>query len=238
MAGNELQYVEFRGVDNLVYAEVTKDTSEAYETGDVKVLSGAGEISKTTSTSSATSHYDNGPRIVTSSEGSDEITVTCSVPTLAVMGELTGKAIDTETGAFIDTAAEPKYFALGYRFKKTDGTYRYIWRLKGMFSIPDEASKTTDDGTDTNNIQLKYTGIMTTHEFTVNGAKETAKGVVVDESDGKCDVSTFFAQVTTPDDLQAKSGGQSVNALSMGGEAATAGDTAAKTTTAKTTAAK
>lgn len=201
--------VEFRGVDGLVAAEVTTDDNEVsggYVTGEVFEVAGAAEISKTTETSSETKYYDNIPALVLNSEGSDEITVTCSIPDLATYAKLVGKQIDTTTGAMIDGVREPKYFALGYRFKKTDGTYRYVWRLKGQFAIPDETSATEDDSTDTNNMELVYTGIHTTHKFTKTNA--TAKGVVVDDTpESKCDVSTFFDEVTDPDNLTAKQAG-------------------------------
>lgn len=201
-----MKYVEFRGVDNLVYAEVLTDTTEEFETGEVKELAGAGEISKTASTNSGTKYYDNIPAIVINSEGPDTITITSSVPLLATLAELTGKMIDTQTGAMIEVESEPKYFALGYKFQKTDGTERYVWRLKGQFGIPDESSKSKDDSTDTNNTQLTYTGIYTTHKFTRDGKTKPAKAVVVDDTpDSKCDVSSFFTQVTTPEELTAKS---------------------------------
>ena len=231
-----MEYVEFRGVDNLVYAEVTKDDAEGFETGQVKELAGAGEISKTTATSSATKYYDNGPRIVINAEGADTITITSSVPLLATLAELTGKMIDPNTGAFIDTESEPKYYALGYRFQKTDGTYRYVWRLKGAFGIPDESSKSKDESTDTNNTQLTYTGIETSHEFTVGTKKKAAKAVVVDDTpDSKCDVSTFFDRVTTPETLVVKS--EAVGASTMSATANESEPTEAKTT-AKTEAKK
>ena len=199
--------VEFRGVDNLVAAEILTDDNEisgGYTTDDVFEIAGAAEISKTTEVSSETKYYDNIPALVLNSEGSDEVKITCSIPELKTYAKLVGKQIDATTGAMIDGVREPKYFALGYRFKKTDGTYRYVWRLKGQFSIPDETSATEDDSTDTNNMELTYTGIHTTHKFTKGNG--TAKGVVVDDTaDSKCDVSTFFEDVTDPDKLAAKS---------------------------------
>ena len=198
-----MKAVEFRGVDSLVYAEVLTDDSEGYTTGEVKTLAPVAEISKSTETSSETKYYDNLPAIVVNSEGSDEIGVTCDIPILTTYADVIGKIIDEDTGALIDSEREPKYFALGYRFKKTDGTYRYVWRLKGMFSIPDETSATEDDGTDGNNTELTYTGISTTHAFTKGG--KPAKAVVVDDTaDSKADISAFFDTVTTPDTLKKK----------------------------------
>ena len=143
------------------------------------------------------------PALVINSEGSDEIELTVALPDLATYAKLVGKEIDTATGAMIDGEREPKYYALGYRFKKTDGTYRYVWRLKGMFGIPDETSATEDDGTDSNNMELVYTGISTSHKFTKS--KKPAKAVVIDDTPtSKADISAFFTAVTTPDNLKAK----------------------------------
>lgn len=198
-----IKVTEFRGVDNLVAAEIISDDKENFETGEVFEIAGVAEISKTTETSSETKYYDNIAALVLNSEGADEISITCSIPELATYAKLVGKQIDTDTGAMIDGEREPKYYSLGYRTKKTDGTYRYVWRLKGMFAIPDETSATENDGTDTNNMELTYTGISTTHKFTKND--KPAKAVVVDDTpESKCDVSTFFDEVTTPDTLKAK----------------------------------
>ena len=205
---------EFRGTDNLVYAPVTADNNESgpgqgYVTGDVKVLAPVAEISRTTETSTATSYYDNKPANVINAEGSDTITLTIPVLGLETLADITGKQIDSETGAFMDGVSTPKYFALGYRLRLTDGTYRYVWRYKGSFAIPDETSQTENAGTDVNNQQLTYTGIMTQHKFNkaldAQGNPTAQKALVVDEREGKADLTDFFAQVTTCDTLQAAS---------------------------------
>ena len=204
------QYVdEFRGTDNLVYAEVTKDNNESgegegYVTGTVKILAPVAEISKTVETSSDTKYYDNKPALTINAEGADTITLTIPALDLATLADITGKTYDTTLGAYFDGVFMPKYFALGYRLRLTDGTYRYVWRYKGSFAIPDETSQTENAGTDTNNQQLTFTGIMTMHKFTKTGTSE--KALVVDERDGKADLSTFFDQVTTCDTLTAKAG--------------------------------
>ena len=207
---------EYRGVDNLVFAEVTGDDNEeqgGYKTGAVKPLAPVAEIGKTTETSDEAHYYDNQPMIVVSSEGPDEITITCAGVEIDTLAEITGKSYDETTGAMIDSEREPRYFALGYRTKGTDGAYRYVWRYKGTFSIPDETNATEDDGTETNNTELTFTGINTTHKFTKGKYDRkksawipaTAKGLVVDTRKDLADVSTFFTSVTTPDTVKAKS---------------------------------
>lgn len=197
--------VEFRGCDNLVIAEVTADDRTTdYTTGPVQILAPVAEIAKTVESSSETHYYDNTGIIIIQSEGSDEVTLTVPALPLDILALVTGKTVDPTTGAFIDGPAVERYFAIGYRLRLTDGTYRYVWRLKGSFAIPDETSATENDGTDTNNQQLVFTGVKTITEFENGGGpgvKGRAKAIVIDERDGKCDLTTFFSTVQTPDTI-------------------------------------
>lgn len=197
MANN--QAVEFRGCDNLVIAQVlTDDSTNHYTTGVVSVLAPVAEIAKTVETSSETHYYDNVGMITINAEGTDEVTLTVPVLPLSTLALLTGKTIDNATGAFIDGVSEERYFAIGYRLRLTDGTYRYVWRLKGSFQMPDETSATEDDGTDTNNQELTFTGVQTVTEF-ANGGR--VRAVVIDERNSTADLSGFFETVQTPDTI-------------------------------------
>lgn len=191
---------EYRGVRDLVYAEVTADDS-TYTTGTVKTLAPVANIAKQTANSSETHYYDNDPTIVINSTGADTITIDCAGIELSVLAEITGQVYQSTTGAMFERGVRtPKYFAIGYKTKKTNGNEIYVWRLKGMFSIPDENSATENDGTDANGVQLVYTGISTTHEFTDSNG--TAKSVVVDTELNLCtSLSTFFSTVQTPDTI-------------------------------------
>ena len=203
---------EFRGTDNLVYAEVTGDDVNGYTTGTVKVLAPVAEISKTVETASDTKYYDNHPALTINAEGADTITLTIPALDLKTLAAITGKNYDETTGAFMDGSRTPKYFALGYRLRLTDGTYRYVWRYKGSFGIPDETSQTENAGTDSNNQQLTYTGIATMHQFTKTGSSE--KALVVDERDTDVNLSTFFDVVTTCDTFGGSSYATVTNSLS------------------------
>lgn len=196
---------EYRGVEGLVYAEVTADDDKSYTTGTVKQLAGVAEIGRTTETSSEPHYYDNVPAVVVSSTGSDEVTCTVSAIPLDVLAEITGQQYASNLGVLIEGERETKYFALGYKAKKTNGKEVYVWRYKGQFSIPDSTHATEDDGTDANGQEITYTGISTTHKFTKTGKR--AKAMNVDLEADKANVSTFFDTVTTPDTLTAKSTG-------------------------------
>jgi phi13 family phage major tail protein len=195
---------EFRGVDNLVYAEVIRDdndTDGGYITGIVKPLSPVATISKEVETSSETHYYDNLPMIVINAEGADTISLTVAPLSLETLCDITGKSYYPEYGMMIDGEATPKYFAIGYRTKGTDGKYRHVWRFKGQFAMPSEEVNTENDSIETTNTELTFTGISTVHKFSKNG--KPAKGIVVDERLRTEDLTAFFDTVTTPDTIEA-----------------------------------
>lgn len=201
------QVFEFRGVDSLYIAEVTQDDANGYVCGTPMYLAPVAEVGKTTDSSSEAHYYDNKAMIVINSESADTITITMAPPELAKLSQIIGKSFDATTGMMVDSPRQNKYFALMYRTKGTDGKYRYVSRLKGQFTIPDETSATENDGTDANNSSVTYTGIYTEHEFTkgsyngVSWEKSGVKGIVVDTRYGLANVSSFFSQVQTPDTI-------------------------------------
>ena len=211
MSNTNQEVFEFRGVDNLYIAEVTKDDETEYTCETPIYLSPVAEVGKTSEVSSETHYYDNKSMIVVNSESSDTISITMAPPILEKLAKITCKSFDSTTGMLVDSQRQNKYFALMYRTKGTDGKYRYVSRLKGTFGFPEETNQTEDDGTETTNTSVEFTGIYTTHEFTkgvYNGAsweKGSAKGVVVDTRYGLADVSDFFSKVQTPDTVTVKS---------------------------------
>ena len=207
---------EFRGVDNLYVARVLTDNNEAeggYTCETPVKLSPVAEVGKSTDSASEAHYYDNKAMIVVNSESADTITLTVAPPELEMLSNIIGKSFDETTGMMVDGERQNDYYAIMYRTKGTDGHYRYVSRLKGTFGIPEETNQTENDGTDTTNTEVEFTGIYTTHEFTkgkYNGTqweKGSAKGIVVDTRYGSADVSTFFDTVQTPDTIQVKSQG-------------------------------
>ena len=203
------QVFEFRGVDSLYIARVTQDDANGYATDTPIYLSPVAEVSKATESASEAHYYDNKAMIVVTSESADTITITMAPPVLEKLALITGKSFDEDTGMLVDSERVNDYWALMYRTKGTDGKYRYVSRLKGTFNIPEEDNQTENDGTDTTNTSIEYTGIYTEYQFTKgkyeNGAwtKASAKGVVVDTRYGLADVSDFFSETQTPDTIHA-----------------------------------
>lgn len=208
------EILEYRGVEGLIAAEVLVDDNgtntagegetpnHGYVTGPVFAIAGVAEIAKTTDSSNEAHYYDNIPAVVVSNTSSDTVTVSASAIPLDVLATITGQNYDSTTGAFIEGPRDLKYFAIGYKTKKTNGDEMYVWRYKGTFNIPDQTNSTENDSTDANGQEIVFTGISTTHKFTKTG--KGAKALVVDVAKDLANVSTFFTSVTTPDTLQAK----------------------------------
>ena len=196
------QIYEYRGVEGLVYAPVTTDTTETFATGTVKTLAGVAEISKSTESSNEAHYYDNLPAVVVSSTGSDTITISASAIPLDVLADITGQNYDATTGMFTEQERTPGCFAIGYQTKDTSGNVYYVWRLKGTFNIPDQTSQTENYGTDANGQEITFTGISTTHKFTKTG--KAAKAITVNTGLGLANVTNFFDSVQTPDTVTAR----------------------------------
>lgn len=201
------EIVEWRGVEGLVAAEVTVDDNETgeghgYVTGSVFAIAGVAEISRTTDSSNEAHYYDNIPAVIVSNTASDTVTISASAIPFDVLAEITGQNYDSTTGSLIEGPRDFKYFALGYKTKKTNGDEVYVWRYKGSFSVPDQTNSTENDGTDANGQEIVYTGISTTHKFTKTN--KGAKALNVDLGKDLANVSTFFDTVTTPDTLTVK----------------------------------
>ena len=222
MADNSQQIFEFRGVDNFYFAEVIEDDANGYSCG-TPVHIPVQEIGKATDSSSEAHYYDNKAMIVVNSESADTITLVLAPPALQLLAQMTGKSFDATTGMMVDSPRQNKYFAIMYRTKGTDGGYRYVSRLKGQFNIPEESVQTENDGTDTTNTSIEFTGIYTEYEFTKGiyhsdtqtWEKAGVKGIVVDARYGLADVSNFFASVQTPDSVQVASGVYTVSGIGV-----------------------
>lgn len=197
----KVKCIEYRGIRDVVAAEVITDTTEAFECGEPFSVVWTSQLTRETANSSETHYYDNQPAIVIDSTGADTVGITGSAIPLDVMAKVTGQFYEEETGMFIEGERESKYYALGYVTEDTSGEEVLVWRLKGKFGIPTSTHATKNDGTDANGQELTYTGISTVHKFAKRGKSEKAVNVYK----SKCPLSEeeFFTSVQTPDTVKA-----------------------------------
>ena len=211
---SDVEIREYRGVKNLVAAELIVDSEAEISWGTPFAVAGVANIEKSTESSSDPHYYDNKAAVVINSVGADTINIQASALPLSVLAKLTGQIYDSTKGALYEGEPRQKYFALGYIAGLTAGSGGsagsevYVWRLKGTFAIPDQTNATKDAGTDANGQTLVYTGLETNHAFSActdeYGIAHGAKSTVIDLSENKADVSAFFSAVTTPDTIVGK----------------------------------
>lgn len=190
-----IKIVDYRGIRGLVAAELLTDNAETITYGEVRPLCATSTLSKTTETSSATKYYDNVPAIITRGVGGDTVAIDGSAIDEETQAWMMGEYYDESSDMYVEGEPVLKHFAIGYITKKTDGSERFIWRLKGTFSYPENEHNTEDDGTDSNGSTINYSGVNTNHKFAKTG--KTAKAVNMGAA--KYDEAKFFAQVLTPD---------------------------------------
>lgn len=201
-----MKVYEYRGIRGLVAAELLTDDLTGITHGTPFPIAGVNELGKEVEASSEAHYYDNVPAVVIDSQGADAVTMATSAIPFDTLAKITGQFYDEERGLLVEGEREQKYFALGYITKRTDGTEVFVWRLKGTFNIPSDDHATEDDGTDANGQELVFTGINTTHKFTLTKDsktyKKTVKAVNVEQDKNPQDETEFFEAVQTPDTIK------------------------------------
>ncbi len=167
------------GVDSVYYALVTQDDENGYVAGVPQQLTQAMEIKGTPAASSETQFADNTEHDVVTVEGPTTLELIAPNISEDVLAELLGAVVDTASGRIFDDAdpAEAPYFALGYRFKKRNGSYRYRWYLKCRAEKPMEEGVSESDKVNLKTTTLKVTAIKTSHLFDLIGDGSRMKGV-------------------------------------------------------------
>lgn len=194
---DKVKCIEYRGIRDLVAAEVLTDTKEEFTCGTPFSVAWSSELSRETESSSESHYYDNIPSIVIDSTGADTVSISTSAVPFDVYAKITGQYYDENIGMLVEGECESKYYAIGYVTEDTSGEEVYVWRLKGKFSIPSETHATKNNGTDANGQSLTYTGVNTTHVFAKRSKTERAINCLK----SKCPLSEeeFFTSVQTPD---------------------------------------
>lgn len=199
---------EFRGISDLVVAEMTKNTADELTYGDVIPLAGVAELSKETETSQEEHYYDNVAALVITGEGADTLKVKISALSLDRLALITGRHYDAEKDMLVEIPYKTKYFAVGYKtgIVGDSGEHdRYVWRYMCQFALPNESYKTKTNDTTAEGQELELKCVYTKKRFDVagNGELVPLKATVVANT-GKADLSEFFSKVTFPTDVKAK----------------------------------
>lgn len=187
------------GLRDLYYALVTQDDADAYAAGTPAILAPAVAASHKPKSETKTQYADDGVFDVLTSEGETEIELEVTNIPLDVLATVLGKVFDASTGRmFNNSGATPPDVALGFRSKKSNGSYKYYWYLKGKFSIPEEEQKTQAESPDPKTMKIKFVAVKTLYEFDLGDVTDGVKSVVGDADNSGFSATTWFDTVQVP----------------------------------------
>lgn len=132
------------GLENLVYAKLTDETTNIYST-PVKIAPAINAKIKP-KVNSAILYGDNKAVETVSALGEVEIELEVTDLPLEVQAAILGHDLDTATGVMTYNENDiAPYVAIGFKSKKANGNYRYVWLLKGKFEEFEDEYATTED---------------------------------------------------------------------------------------------
>lgn len=195
---NAGEYKSTVGLDSLYIAEVTADSATAYTADTPEYFAPAAEASLATSSKMETQYADDQPYDVMVAEGETTISLTVTGIPSEMYAKVLGKTFDAATGQVWDNGGTPPDMALGFRAKKSNGSYRYYWFLKGKFAPPGFETATQRDTPDPKTTKITYTAIKTTYPFDIGSTNETVLKVMGDTDTTNFSATGWFSQVITP----------------------------------------
>jgi phi13 family phage major tail protein len=158
-------------------------------------LAPAAEASLAPTTSFEIQYADDQPYDVMTGEGDTKVSLKITGVDLATLALILGRVYDAAAGRMYDDGGEAPYYALGFRSKKSDGTYRYFWFLKGKFDSPKEDVATKGEKPEPKLLELTFTAIRTTYQWTIGSVTSSHKRVIGDTAATGFSATGWFSQV-------------------------------------------
>ena len=155
MAGEVIKISSTVGVDNLVYAKLLKDDATGVEYSAVKEMEGAVKIKTSKKVASEIMWSDNKKSEIAESDGEIEVEIELRSISLSTKADLEGYP-EVKDGVLDERReGEKPYVAIGWRFLKVNGKYRYVWLLKGKLSQEEEEGETKKEKANFQTTKLK-----------------------------------------------------------------------------------
>lgn len=200
---------QYRGCSHLVYAIETEDAQTGEVSyGTVKVLAPVKNVSRDIASDNEKVYADNVVQQTT--YGATSITRTFETTRIApeVMAELMGDTtitIGEGTGALSARATTPDgstrpYIAVGYALYDGDASQpcEVVWAYHGKVNSISKSSATIDDGTGSEGQSVEIGFVAPKKAWSTTGKRNLDFVLTVPSGDTSI-VTTFFAQVVTPD---------------------------------------
>lgn len=161
-------YADYRGLRDLVAAEIQKDDGTDFIADKWKQLEGAVSCSVECEESSTPIYRDNLAVRSITTEGADTATVNMDVLANKVRAWLEGRSYSENNDVFIKTPKKVKQFVFGFIGEKTDGTEEAVIIYKTSVTGGNEERNTKDDGTDVTTVEYVFSGSYTQTKFNID----------------------------------------------------------------------
>lgn len=189
------------GCDHLVYAPLTKDDGTTLTYGTPVALPNVMKININPNPSSETLFADDGPAETAATLGKIEVEIDKAALTLVEKAALLGHQKDANGVLMYGSNDSAPNVAIGFRTLKSNGTYRYVWLLKGKFMEPEDNNETKGDSISFQNDTIKGEFAKVNKRFTVNGKEIQPWKSEADDEDGTTPstaIATWFDDVYLP----------------------------------------
>ena len=133
------------GLRDLYRAPITIGEEGKEEYGSPVRMAKAISAEMSVEVAEAILYADDGADEVVKEFVSGEITLNVNDLLPADLAALLGQTQDEDKVVYAGEDDEPPYMAIGFRAKKANGMYKYIWLYKVKFSIPSESYQTKGD---------------------------------------------------------------------------------------------
>lgn len=178
------------GVDMLYVAPITKDDESGAQYGKAVRLPGLNNIGYDPATLSGSYSADDGTYASNTADGATTVTIRVAELLPEHYALMMGLQ-QTSTGVVEEgTADNPPEMAVGWRSQKSDGSYRFVWVLKGKFSKSAEAYATKGgEGITYNDKELIFTAM--------NRISDGKKRRQLDSNDPKLPMDTKLEKLSS-----------------------------------------
>ena len=133
------------GLKDLYYATLTSDASDGAVYSTPVQIVGAITANINPNASSETLFADDGPIETAATVGQIELELNVADLPLDQMAVLLGHTPPSAGIMYKSANDTPPWVAIGFKSKKSNGKYRYVWLLKGKFRENEMAHETKND---------------------------------------------------------------------------------------------
>jgi len=148
------------GVDRAFYCPITTDDSAEIVYGTPVELLGVSQVRYNPNTQMAVFYADDGAYESVSQDGETDLLLNAADLDPDDYAFLMGLTQSATTGVIDeDTDDNPPTVAFGYRTQKSDGSYRYIWILKGKFGKPSLDALTKSNSINMQEREIPFKGL-------------------------------------------------------------------------------